>query len=293
MKHTRQFLPSQWYFLGWILLIGITTTNIEAQDLRQKVGEVDTYINDNGDLKMEVLRLRKKVRSLESKIKFLETDLNTASNKVQSLSSTKNKTEEQYKELERQAKSILATNDSINRVNQELMSLNAHILKSKENVEIAANALAEVLENERTQNRIKIDRLKKNLAQGCSDITHDTKRGTVVLDEENVHKLSWIDNFLLNLNTCYALPREEASNNIRVYFNLYRQDETGRKVPLENRVPVILTPNNELSDEAIILYEGDLQVALPGNSRSELRTRFIYEVEYQEEIIANGAFKLE
>ncbi len=279
------------------LYLGLAGTELLAQTLpdQQIIEERDSTIMVNSELKIEILELRNRVAFLESKIKSLRGNVYGLTSKVKVLQDQEQKTKEEYDELEKYAREILASNDSIRHSNKELLVLNTQLSKSKESIEVAATALQTVLDKEREKMEAQAKSFKKNYASGCTDVTHKGKQGIVILDEENLHKISWIKDLNLQVNTCYALPREEASTNVKVYFYLYRADDTERKQPIENSVPIILTPNLVVSDEAVIYYEGTLDLMLPTKRKEqqELRTAFIYEVEYKEEIVAYGKFKLD
>lgn len=287
----KQLLPLFYLFFMGLLLC--SNNSYAQQDKDQKVSESDSVINLNSELKIEILHLRRKVARLQSRVSSLEGQVSSLTGRVNTLARQKRKTEKQYREMEAMAKKILFKNDSLTVANHELEQTRLRVTRSKESVEIAARALQQVLENEREKSSAIMTSFKKNFARGCTNITHLSKRGVVKLDEENVHKLAWIDNFTLTVNTCYALPKAEATNNVKVYFNLYRQDDIEKRFPLENNRSMILTPNLTVSDESVVYYEGSLTVALPASSRRYLRTRFFYEVQYLEESIASGRFRLE
>jgi len=266
-----------------------------GQTDRKIVEERDSAIIVNTDLKMEILELKKKVAFLQGRISKLRGNVNGLTKNVKQLTAQEQKTKGEYEALEKYAREIIAANDTIKQTNTELLLVNNRIKKSKESFEVAANALEEVLDNEREKMIAQTNSFKRNYASGCTDVTHQGKQGTIVLDEYNTHKISWIHDLNLRVSTCYALPRAEASTNVKMYFYLYRLDDIERKQPLENSIPIILTPNLVVSDESIIYYEGSLDVLLPTGKKAQrnLRTSFIYEVEYQEEIVANGRFKLD
>jgi len=267
----------------------------QAQTDQNLIEERDSTIMINSGLKIEILELRNRVAFLESKIKSLRGNVYGLTGKIRNLQDLEQKTKEEYKTLEMYAREILASNDSIRQNNKELIVLNTQLSRSKESIEVAANVLQTVLDKEREKMEAQTISFKKNYASGCTDVTHQGRQGTIILDEQNIHKISWIKDLNLQVSTCYALPREEASTNVKVYFYLYREDDPERKQPIENSVPIILTPNLVVSDEAVIYYEGTLDVMLPTKKKEQrsLRTSFIYEVEYKEEIVAYGKFKLD
>ena len=258
---------------------------------QKSVKEADSIINVNSALKMEVLTLKRKVVQLESRVNNLEGQVNNLSGQVNSLRKTNNKTQKEYKELELMAKTILAKNDSLNQANDELENMNQRIKQSKENVQIAAKALEQVLDNEGQKTALITNSFKKNFVRGCTNVTHNSKRGNVVLDEQNVHKLAWIDDFKVNINTCFALPKAEATPNVKVYLTV--EKISGKTQLLESNKPILLTPNMTVSDESVTYYEGNIIVALPQNSRRELKSTFKYHIDYLEEEIASGSFRLE
>jgi archaellum component FlaC len=275
--------------LVFICALLLTYPAAQAQSVRT----ADSIVLANSNLKMEVLYLKKRVNTLETKVKSLEGNLSTLTRQINTLTGQKKKTAQEFKRLEDMARSLLDQNDSLNVSNRELAEANSRIKNSKESVEVAARALRDVLQNERDRTKLLTESFKKNFARGCTNLTHVGRQGIVKLDEENVHKLSWIDNFTLTANTCFALPREEATNNVKVYFSLYRQDDLNRNAPIESNVPIILTPNLNASDDTVVYYEGTLTVALPAESRRALKTSFVYEVVYLEQAIAVGKFKLD
>jgi len=268
-------------------------SDIYGQETNREIVESDSIIVANQDLKIEILQLKQKVNKLNGTIGELRGDITNLTSKVGSLSTQKQKTEEEYVELERYANQILQANDSLSLVSGELKRANSQITESKQSVEVAANALRSVLENERRKLVSRTNSFKRNYPKTCTEITHSTKRGMVILDDINTHKLSWIDDFNVVVNTCFALPREEAVNNIKVYFSLYAQPDNAPKETMESGVPIVLIPNTSNSDDAVVYYEGSLTISLPTKKRKELKSRFNYEVEYQEEVIAAGKFKLD
>lgn len=274
------------------ILITFSFVTSQAQ-LLDKVEVSDSVINTTQDMKLEIMQLKRKVSTLQSKIWTLNKDIDGLTSEVSTLSIQKDKTEEEYDALEKYANEILNANDSLTTTTKELQRTNTQINQSKASVEIAANALREVLENERRKLVDRTASFKNNYARACTDVTHKTKRGVVLLDDTNTHKLSWVDDFNLIVNTCFAMPKENASNNVKVYFNLYKAEDKNRDKPLESSVPIVLTPNIQASDNALIYYDGEITIALPTNNRRALKTKFIYEVEYQEEVIASGTFKLD
>lgn len=268
--------------------------DVQAQvNKEDKVAKSDSVITNTQDMKLEIMQLRRKVKKLQGTIYTLNKDIKGMATQLNNLSTQKEKTEEEYAALEQYATQILKANDSLTLATSELKQTNEQISQSKGSVEVAANALREVLENERRKLVNRTESFKSNYAKACTDITHETKRGVVLLDNINTHKLSWINDFNLIVNTCFAMPKEEASNNVKVYFNLYREGDSNRQEPVESSVPIVLTPNKEASDNALIYYDGELIVALPTNDKKALKTTFLYEVEYQEEVIASGKFRLD
>lgn len=284
------------YFLNFILLIiisCITHQLTNAQISQNQILESDSVITSSYELKLEILKLRKKVGSLEGQIRKMKGNINGLTDKVQDLKYKNEKSADEYKQMEEYAMRILEQNDSMNMANRDLIAINLELEDSKESIEIAASALSDVLKKERNNFTMKMASFKKNISKGCTDISHSTRKGMVSLDEENVHKLSWVDDLSLTVNTCYALPREEASNNVKVYFSLYRKDDSSQNYPLESNIPIILTPDRDVSDEAVIFYNGTLDLALPKKNKSMLKTSFVYQVEFEEEIIASGGFRLD
>lgn len=264
-----------------------------AQDLEEELLATDAIILNSGKMKVEVVQLKEEIGKLKQKIWRLQGSIKGMKTEMKELRDAKERGELAYEEMENLAKRILFSNDSLRIANADLASLNAQITSEKETVELAATALRDVLDKERERNNSRTESFKKNIAHGCTEVTHDTRKGKVLLDMENTHKLSWIENFTLNVNTCYAVPRELAENSVKVFFYLYREDDIARAFPLESAVPIVLSPSAELSDDAVVYYEGTLAFALPSSQRKKLKTHFIYEVEYQEEVIAQGEFKLD
>lgn len=280
----------------YILIYSIAlffVSDVSGQETNRDIVESDSIIVANQDLKIEILQLKQKVYKLNGTIKDLRGDITDLTSKVGNLSTQNQKTEAEYAELERYANEILQANDSLSLVSGELKRANSQITESKQSVEVAANALRSVLENERRKLVNRTNSFKRNYPKTCTELTHSTKRGMVILDDINTHKLSWIDDFSVVVNTCFALPREEAVNNIKVYFSLYSQPNDAPKETMESGVPIILIPNTSNSDDAVVYYEGSLTISLPTKKRKELKARFNYEVEYQEEVIAAGKFKLD
>jgi len=263
-----------------------------AQVSYREIAHADSIINSSQALKLEVVKLKERVASLQKKVKKLEGNVTGLSSKVKELTLQNEKTDLAYLELEKYASQLLEANDTLARNNDELLMMNGSLKKSKESLEVAANAYRELFENEKKKLEDITTSFQKKYAKGCSGISHRTNRGVVELDEENKHKISWIDDMKLQVRACYAIPREKASNNVKVYFYLYRQDDTLRLHPLENSVPVVLTPNLELSDSVVIYYDGSCNIILQGNKKS-LKTGFVYELEYEENVISNGKFKLD
>lgn len=265
---------------------------LSAQVSNREIALTDSIINSSQTLKLEVVKLKERVASLQNRVKKLETNVTGLSTKVKELTVQKEKTDFAYSELEMYASQLLEANDTLTRNNDELLMMNGTLKKSKESLEVAANAYRELFENEKKKLEDITTSFQKKYARGCSGVSHRTNKGVVELDEENTHKISWIDDMKLNVRACYAIPREKASNNVKVYFYLYRQDDTLKLHPLENSVPVVLTPNLELSDNVVIYYDGSCNIILQGDKKS-LKTGFVYELEYEENVISNGKFKLD
>lgn len=264
-----------------------------GQDLEEELLATDAIILNSGKMKVEVLELKEEAGQLKQKIWRLQSNIKGMKEEMKSLRNSKERGEMAYLEMEDLAKRILFSNDSLRIANADLAALNSEIRSEKESVELAATALRDVLDKERERNSSRTESFKKNIAHGCTEITHNTKKGRVILDLENTHKLSWIENFTLMVNTCYAVPREEAENSVKVFFYLYREDDVARAFPLESAVPIVLSPSAERSDNSVVYYEGNLAFALPSSQRKKLKTHFIFEVEYQEDVIAEGEFRLD
>lgn len=276
----------------FLVCIYMQSFTVRCQVSQREMAIADSIINSSQSLKLEMVKLKERVSSLQHKVKKLENNVSGLSSKVKDLTIQKEKSDYAYQELERYASQLLMANDTLTRNNDELLVINNSLKKSKESLEVAANAYKELFENEKRKLEELTMSFQKKYAKGCSRVSHRTNRGVIELDEANTHKLSWIDDMKINVQACYAIPRERASNNVKVYFYLYRQDDTLRLHPLENSVPVVLTPNLELSDNVVIYYDGTCAVTLPGEKRS-LKTGFVYEIEYEEIVIANGKFRLE
>jgi|GEM_PF-1782150 len=253
----------------------------------------DSIINNSYELKLEILKLKEKVSGLEGQIRSMRSNISELTGKVKVLKGETDKTKDDYRLMEQYAMQILAQNDSLNMTNDNLLTLNSQLTDSKESIEIAANALTAVLKNERSQYNEQINSLMKSISVGCTDVRHLTRKGEVVLDESNTHKLTWIDDFNVTINTCYALPVSKAGNNMRVYFSLYRKNDTHKSEPLESNIPIVLLPNTDVSDDIVIYYDGSATVSLPSDKKKDLKTSYLYEVEYEEAIIAYGTFKLD
>ncbi len=279
--------------LYWLLLLFFAGSGIIAQDLEDELLATDEIILNSGKVKLEVIELKEEIGKLKHRIWRLQSNIKGMKTEMQDIRKAKERGETAYAEMEALANKILFSNDSLRIANADLAALNSQIQSEKETVELAATALRDVLGKERQRNEARTESFKKNIAHGCTEVTHNTRKGTVVLDTENTHRLSWIENFTLMVHTCYAVPREEAGNNVKVFFYLYRKDDAARAFPLESAVPIILSPNATQSDDAIIYYEGNLAFALPSAERKKLKTHFVYEIEYQEEVVSQGEFKLD
>ncbi len=279
----------------FFVLIGLSffSSGVNAQIDNEEVIKNDSVITNSYELKLEILKLRNKVVKLESQIRSMRSNISSLTGKVQVLKDEKDKTQDEYRLMEEYAISILNQNDSLKTTNEDLIALNSQLTNSKESIEVAANALTAVLKNERNKYDQQINSFMKSVSVGCTDVRHQTKKGEVLLDETNTHKLSWIDNFNVTINTCYALPVEKAGNNMRVYFSLYRKNDLSKSEPLESNIPIVLLPNTEVSDEIVIFYDGSATVSLLSEKKKDLKTSYLYEVEYEEEIIAYGTFKLD
>ncbi len=263
-----------------------------AQTEELEIAKSDSLITSSYEMKMEILKLRNKVGFLQRKIRQMQNNVSTLTDTVRILQMAKEKNKEEFEAMERYAISILQKNDSINVANDELITINSKLSDSKESIQIAASALQQILDRERQINQGRIISLMRNYSDACTMVTHQTKKGTVNLDDTNLHKLSWIKDMNLNISTCFALPREDAENNVKVYLNLY-QNAGIENNPLESNVPIVLTPNREVSDEIMVYYDGNIDIVLPQDQRKELKTSFVFEVEYQEEVIASGKFRLD
>lgn len=260
----------------------------------EEIKQIDSSILETQELKFEVLELKREVNQLNNKIGSYKNEIKGLKREVGSLSTQSHKSKEEYDRLENYAKQLLGKNDSLAQVKNALLRANFELLDSKESVEIAAIALQEVLSNERRKAKKNISNFQVSYSDACTNITHQTNKGLVLLDDINQHKLKWIEDLNLMVNTCFAMPNDVAMTRVKVFFYLYRESDFQRVAPVESSVPIVLKPVSEsIEENALVYYEGNTTITLPEPMGRSLNSNFFYEVEFQENIIADGTFRID